>query len=122
MKENPDNNYICDRYYYTSLADSLAYKKISSSEVDFFKKFLEKNTVTPDFVFFCTCNRVARVERITSRNADSVADDTSVEFQNNMEKSFHIVLPPTTIIIDSTNCNVQELTQKVIRHMNLKSR
>ena len=43
MKENPDKKYVCDRYYYTSLADCNAYGELTTNEINFFNLLLCQN-------------------------------------------------------------------------------
>lgn len=105
---------VCDRYYYTSLADYSFYAQIAKPEVIHWAEFLKSVCREPDFVVYCHARRDVRLERISRRNAASVADDLDYSFEVHMDALYR-TLPDhqRLLILDTSDRTVDECCAEI---------
>ena len=105
---------VCDRYFYTSIADFSYTSKMTAKDKDliFWLKLMNRICIQPDIVFFCHCERDERKKRISNRNVTKVADDLSFQFEKAMLDTYKKILPyETTFFLDTTIKTVNQLSE-----------
>jgi thymidylate kinase len=109
-------NFVCDRYFFTSLADCRSFDGLSEGDFTFLRSFLTQRCLQPDHVFYCTCDREQRIERIAERRP-TISDNISINFEARMLQSYDDVLPVNTTRIDTTNQNAETLTESLLAEL-----
>ncbi len=115
---------VCDRYYYTSLADFFVRSGVQQPDRDFWLRIARRSCITPDLVVFCECQRKSRLARILKRNAklkNPPPDDLSKHFERCMSQVFASLLSGEKVLrIDTSDASIGQLVTRIIEELNLK--